>query len=79
MTTIKISVKNKRDAVLLYRMLQKISFIDKIETSETSVGHSHPDQFNRIKKIIKNKGNSGLFKGINDPVKWQRELRDEWE
>lgn len=79
MTTFKISVKNKRDAILLFRMLQKVSFVDKIEKSEASVSPGSGNQFNRIRKILKNKADSGLFKGIDDPVKWQREQRDEWE
>ena len=79
MTTFKILVKNKRDAVLLFRMLQNISFIDKIEKSEISQVHRTKNQFDRLQKVIKENSSSDLFKSIDDPVKWQRDLRDEWE
>ena len=79
MTTIKISVKSKRDAILLYKMLQKISFVDKIEKSESLGKHEPKNQFLLLRKVLKEKGNPDLFNKLGDPVQWQRKLRDEWE
>jgi len=79
MNTIKISVKNKRDAVLLYKMLQKMSFIDKIEKSESTEQKITQSQFLILRKILKDKANPELFHSVNDPVQWQKKLRDEWE
>jgi hypothetical protein len=79
MTTIKISVKSKRDAILLYKMLQKISFVDKIEKSESLDQKTKGNHFLILRKVLKEKGNSNLFSELYDPVQWQRKLRDEWE
>ena len=79
MNTIKISVKSKRDAVLLYKMLQKMSFVDKIERSESVEQKVTQSQFLILRKILKDKANPELFCSVKDPVLWQKKLRDEWE
>ena len=79
MTTIKISIKNKRDATLLFRMLKKMSFIDKIEKTDSLVSKEAGNQFLILSKVLKDKANPDLFNKLGDPVKWQKTLRDEWE
>jgi len=79
MTTLKISVKRKRDAILLYKMLQKLSFVDHIEKSESGKQIRKKDQFSRLQKILNEKANGGLFASMGDPVIWQQKIRDEWE
>jgi hypothetical protein len=79
MTTLKISVKRKRDAILLYKMLQKLSFVDHIEKSETGRRKTKKYQFSILRNILKEKSSPGLFVSIGNPVQWQQNLRDEWE
>jgi len=79
MTTIKISVKNKRDANMLYRMLKRIPFIDTIEKEDSLSRETHTGQFDKIKKLMITGAGADLFKNITNPVTWQQELRNEWE
>ena len=79
MTTLKISVKNKRDANLLYRILAKLSFIEKIEKIENDQPPAEGKQYSLLKSILSKQANPELFKNIQDPVKWQKDLRNEWE
>ena len=79
MTTIKISVKNKRDANMLYRMLKRIPFIDNVEKEDSLNRETLTGQFEKIKKLITAGAGSDLFKNITNPVTWQQELRNEWE
>jgi len=52
MTTIKISVRNKRDANLLYRMLKRIPFIDRVEKEDSLTGDKGTGQFEKLKNIM---------------------------
>lgn len=79
MTTIKISVKNKRDANLLYRMLKRIPFIDNVEKEDTLTHETQTGQFEKIRKLIATGAGADLFKNIANPVTWQQDLRNEWE
>ncbi len=79
MTTIKISVRNKRDANLLYRMLKRIPFIDRIEKEDSITRDKGARQFAKIKTLIDTMAGPELFKQITNPVTWQQDLRNEWE
>jgi hypothetical protein len=79
MTTIRISVKNKRDANLLYRMLMKLSFVEKVEKIDTEETLNSGKQYSRLKMILTNQANPDLFSNIHDPIRWQKEIRNEWE
>lgn len=79
MTTIKISVKNKRDANMLYRMLKRIPFIDNVEKEDSPSRETQTGQFEKIRKIITADAGANLFKNITNPATWQQELRNEWE
>lgn len=79
MTTLKISVKNRRDANLLYRILVKLSFIEKIEKIDTEQVPNDQMQYSRLKNILIEQAGPNLFNEISDPVKWQKDLRNEWE
>lgn len=79
MTTIKISVRNKRDANLLYRMLKRIPFIDRIEKEDPSTRLKETGQFEKIKNLMDIMAEPELFKHITNPVAWQQNLRNEWE
>ena len=79
MTTLKISVKNKRDANLLYRMLKKIPFVDSVEKSELTIDQKKTGQFEKIKNLMTAMAGQDLFNNIANPVTWQQNLRNEWE
>jgi len=79
MTTIKISVRNKRDANLLYRMLKRIPFIDRIEKEDPISMDKGTGQFGKIKNLMAIMAGPELFKQITNPVTWQQDLRNEWE
>jgi len=74
MTTIRITVDNKKNARLLTRILRNMNFVKRIE-EDNNVVHN---QFVVLKKIFGNLEPNKLFQEISDPVKWQREIRDEW-
>jgi hypothetical protein len=79
MTTIKISIRNSRDANLLYRVLKKIPFIEKIEKADSLSDEKKLGQFQKIKNIMAAMAGPDLFKNISNPVTWQKNLRNEWE
>jgi Xaa-Pro aminopeptidase len=80
MTTFKLVVEDEQ-AGLLKKLLEQVSFVKSIEESpaidaENSGAETTLEQ---IKKIQQEIGNKNLFKGIKDPVEWQREIRKEWD
>jgi len=75
MTTLKITVEGKRNALLLKKMLRSMNFIKNIEEEKTV----KKSQFLILKEIFKDVKPNTIFTEINDPVKWQNQLRDEWE
>jgi hypothetical protein len=79
MTTIKISVRNKRDANMLYRMLKRIPFIDRVEKEDSPISEKGTGQFEKIKNLMATLAAPELFNQITNPVTWQQDLRNEWE
>ena len=77
MTTITVSVKNKRDAGLLIRMLKKISFVEHVE--EVSEVTTPANQFEKLKAFLAANSETNFFIEIPNPVSWQKQLRNEWE
>jgi hypothetical protein len=77
MTTIQVSVKNKKDAGLLIRMLKKVSFVERVEEikkQETQIG-----QYHALKDYLQKNSNPGYMNHIEDPIRWQQDLRNEWK
>lgn len=79
MTTIKISVRNKRGANMLYRMLKRIPFIDNVEKEDSLSRETRTGQFEKIKNLMGAMAGTDLFVNITNPVTWQQDLRNEWE
>ena len=75
MTTLKITVDGKKNALLLKKLLKSISFIKNIEEEKTI----EKTQFLILKNIFKEVKPNTIFSEITDPAKWQNQLRDEWE
>ena len=74
MTTLKITVDGKKNALLLKKLLKSISFIKNIEEEKTV----EKTQFLILKNIFKDVKPNTIFSEIKDPEKWQNQLRDEW-
>jgi hypothetical protein len=77
MTTITLSVRNKRDAGLLIRMLKKISFVERVE--EVTEIPAPVNQFEKLKAFLTTKSKTSFFNEISNPVSWQKQIRNEWE
>lgn len=75
MTTLKITVDNKKNARLLSKVLKNMNFVKKIE-EENKV---YDNQYKTLSKLFNNIEPGKVFTEINDPVKWQQEIRDEWK
>ncbi len=76
MNTLKISVKSDKDALLLIRLLKSLNFVTKIEPVEEDA--TTKNQVNNLKLLLDKLADKKLFSKINDPVNWQRQLRNEW-
>ncbi len=77
MTTIKVSIKNKRDAGLLVSLLRRMSFVEKVE--EVGEARVKANQFDKLRVFLASNSNSSYFGQIADPVSWQKSLRHEWK
>lgn len=80
MTTITIQIDNDQNAELLEKMLRELSFVDDIEVvrNNTDLLEEPTGSYQKIKKAIDKIDGSKMFKDLEDPSKWQRDLRDEW-
>lgn len=81
MTILKITVEDEQVA-LLRELLKQVSFVKNIEEdhSSSTINPSNTDpSYNNVKKLLDEARGKNLFKNINDPSEWQRELRKEWD
>jgi hypothetical protein len=81
MTTFKVTVEDEQ-ADQLKELLQNVSFVKSVEeeTSLTENLLAEPESpYERIKKILDSAKGKDLFKEIDDPSEWQRQIRKEWD
>ena len=80
MTTLRITVEDE-NAGMLKKLLREVSFVKSIEEEEVIEKDSSVKEtsLERIKKILDEAKGKNLFKDIEDPVEWQREVRKEWD
>jgi len=52
-----------------------MKFVKNIEEENREASN----QYANLKRIISNIEPNSIFRDIHDPVKWQKEIRDEWE
>ncbi len=78
MNTIKVSVKSAKDANLLIRLLKSLSFVSQVEQIKDEHTNRQTDQYHQLQRMIEKIKDQQLFKELDDPVKWQKEQRDEW-
>ncbi len=77
MNTIRISVKSDKEMQQLLQLIASLDIDIHVEQNEAD-NNSVNNQFDVLKKILDDASSPQLFSEINDPVKWQRNLRDEW-
>ncbi len=77
MTILKVTVDNKKNARLLQRMLQSMRFVTKIESELPPV--ENKSQFEQLQETLDSVKTDAPFPEIKDPLKWQNNLRNEWE
>jgi hypothetical protein len=77
MTTLKITIDNRKNALLLTKLLKSMDFVKKVEEDITETPDS--DQFIILKSFFNDIRPNSLFNNINNPVEWQKKMRDEWE
>ncbi|MDR3693967.1 hypothetical protein [Mucilaginibacter sp.] len=80
MTTLRITVEDE-NAGMLKKLLQEVSFVKSIEEEKVIKNDTSGDEssLERIKKILDEVKEKNLFKDIEDPVEWQRNVRKEWD
>ena len=80
MTSLRITVEDE-NAGMLKKLLREVSFVKSIEEEEVIEKDSSVKEtsLERIKKILDEAKGKNLFKDIEDPVEWQREVRKEWD
>lgn len=77
MTILKVYVDNKKNARLLQRMLQSMRFVTKIESELPLI--EDKTQFDQLNEALHASGSVSSISEIEDFVKWQNNLRNEWE
>ena len=77
MTTLKITVDNRKHAILLTKLLKSMAFVKKVE--EDLPVTKMTDQYVILKNVFNSIEPNSLFSKISDPVEWQKNIRDEWE
>lgn len=77
MTTLKITIDNKKNAQLLKRLLNTMSFVINVEEVQSVSLVSN--QFIILKKFFNAIEPDSLFTKINNPTEWQKNIRNEWD
>jgi len=77
MTTIKITVNNRKNAQLLTKLLKSMAFVNKVE--EDLPISQNANQLVSLKHFLNTIEPGSMFRTIKNPVEWQKELRNEWE
>ena len=77
MKTLTLNIKNTTDYQLLLQLAKRLG----IELSVKAEQKAKPSvsQYQKLKKNLDSIKKNELFKGIKDPVQWQKQLRNEWE
>ena len=75
MTTLKITIDNRKHAILLTKLLKSMAFVKKVE--EDLPVTKMTDQYVILKNVFNSIEPNSLFIKISDPVEWQKKIRDE--
>lgn len=77
MHTIRVSLRNKADAQLLMSLLRTMNIVENVQGEPELLVHND-NQYTKLLKVLDNLASPSLFSKISDPVKWQKEIRNEW-
>lgn len=77
MTVLKITIKDEQ-VELVKNLLRDVS-VNIEEEKEEPIAPKAESALERIKKILDNAKGKELFKEIEDPSEWQRQIRKEWD
>jgi hypothetical protein len=77
MTTLKITIDNRKHAQLLTKLLKSMAFVKNIE--EDLPVTQVTDQFVMLKNFFNAIEPNSLFSNISNPIEWQKNIRNEWE
>ncbi len=78
MNTLRVSLRNDKDTRLLMSLLNTMNIVEDVQV-EPRASFKDENQYMMLKKVLDQKAGRALFAKIGDPVKWQREIRDEWD
>ena len=75
MSRISVTVEQTNQAVMLVEWLKNIRFVKKvtIDTDKTSKGNAEA-----VQTLLDSIQSKHLFSNINDPVDYQKQIRNEW-
>ena len=73
MTTISITIEENNQVQMLVEWLKNIRFVKNISISEEPKGNA-----GKIQKMLGSMKSKHLFATIDDPVEYQKQLRNEW-
>ena len=76
MTTLKITVNNRSNAQLLTKLLKSMTFVKKIEEE---IPNNQTNQYIQLNKILNSIEPGNMFPAIDDPIEYQKNIRNEWE
>jgi hypothetical protein len=80
MVTLRVTVEDEQ-AEELKKLLGEVTFVKSIEEEHlTNNQVQEPEApYERIKKILESAKGKNLFKDIEDPSEWHRQIRKEWD
>jgi len=73
---IKVTVDTPQNARLLTKLLKSMAFVKKIEEE---VSPHESGQYAELKNLFEAIEPGHLFRKIDNPNEWQKNIRDEWE
>jgi len=76
MSTISVTVEQPNHALMLVEWLKNIRFVKEVHVETEN--SSPQGNAAAIKKALEGIKSKNLFSDIDDPVAYQRQLRDEW-
>ena len=77
MTTLKVTIDNRKHAQLLTKLLKSMAFVKNIEEDLPTTQVT--DQFVMLKNFFNAIEPNSLFSNISNPIEWQKNIRNEWE
>lgn len=79
MSTLIVTVEDGREESVK-KILNEIPYVKAVaEDENTSLLQEPPTQYQKIKQILDEAKGKNLFKDIEDPSEWQRQIRKEWD